>query len=103
MALKGGHCPPANIRYPLLSLNHELQQEPRVPYCEHASTPTRIPLAGDNNPTLGHFDVSDLTMLLRALKWFIIAILVIVVVAAIGRFVIFPPYAYSTPRTQLSA
>ena len=41
-------------------------------------------------------------MLLRALKWFIIVILAIVLVAAVVQFFVAPPYADSKPRTQLS-
>ncbi len=41
-------------------------------------------------------------MLLRALKWFIILVLAVVIVAAIVQFFTGPPYAASTPRAQVA-
>ncbi len=41
-------------------------------------------------------------MLFRALKWFIIVVLAIVIVAAIIHFFTAPPYADSTPRAQVA-
>ncbi len=41
-------------------------------------------------------------MLLRVLKWLIIVVLAIVIVAAIVQFIVGPPNAPSTPRAQVT-
>ena len=41
-------------------------------------------------------------MFIRALKWLIIVLLAVVIVAAIVQFIIGPPYADSTPRAQVA-
>ena len=45
---------------------------------------------------------TDAAMFFRALKWLIIVVLAILIVAAIVQVFIAPPYAASTPRAQLA-
>ena len=45
---------------------------------------------------------TDAPMFFRALKWLIIVVLAIVIVAAIVQFIVGPPYAASTPHAQVT-
>ena len=45
---------------------------------------------------------TDAAMFFRALKWLIIVVLAVIVVAGIVQFLIGPPYSDSAPRAQVA-